>query len=351
MRSAAAALALLLLLALSGHARALSRCSSSSSKCSCTTHAAAAAAFLSASSSRAFPTLGRKQPKETAAAAAAAASATAAAAAPAAAAAEEQQHAAVLLLAAAAHLPIEEIEALEQLRAAKPFSLPPPPPLPQQQLQQLELQQLELQLEQQQQQQQQQKQLLWGFMSVEQLAYHYARHHAGYVKTLNTFAEKDSRLQGLSLEEAVRVPGLPAAAANACGEHFNHSFFFASIGPQTLNPKPLPQTLTRIQEGFGSLENFKSEFKAAALGHFGSGWVWLALGREGLRVLETHDGLALPSVHPELSALLVLDLWEHAYYLDYKNSRAAFVDRFWDAINWAEVERRVEEAESKMKRN
>ncbi|OEH74851.1 superoxide dismutase [Cyclospora cayetanensis] len=162
-------------------------------------------------------------------------------------------------LAAAADLSDAETAALEALRMAKPFSLPPPPLL------------------------QPRGQLLWGFMSLQQLAYHYARHHAGYVKALNSwswmvstcafgewwhaaFAEENPKLHGISLEEAVQLLGSDSPGSNACGQHFNHTFFFATLPGEAHAQKPLRKTAKFLQNSFGSHEAFERKFKTAATG-------------------------------------------------------------------------------------
>ncbi|KAL8425497.1 hypothetical protein Efla_002618 [Eimeria flavescens] len=368
---------LLLLFSYPSSGRAFSHCSNSSISSSIISSLSSSSSSCSRSNSS--PGLLQPPPlllptgSPTAHAAAAAATAAAAAVDEAAAAAD----AAVMQLAAAAGLTREEAAALSALQTARPFSLPPPP---------LQLQQQQQQREEEEEQEQQQ--MLWGFMSLEQLAFHYARHHAGYVRTLNSLTEKDSRFQGLSPEgtqtekkesqtsrqtqassvhalcaaEALQLLPVGSPAFNACGQHLNHTFFFSSLQPlvlhaetlkptrpQTLNPKPLRRTAKLLTAAFGGLEGFTQLFKAAATGHFGSGWVWLALTADGrAEIAQTHDGFSLPYVRPDLKPLLVIDVWEHAYYLDHKNARAAFVDGFLKAIDWAAVERRLEDAEKQL---
>ncbi|XP_026192313.1 superoxide dismutase [Fe] [Cyclospora cayetanensis] len=195
-------------------------------------------------------------------------------------------------------------------------------------------------------------QLLWGFMSLQQLAYHYARHHAGYVKALNSFAEENPKLHGISLEEAVQLLGSDSPGSNACGQHFNHTFFFATLPGEAHAQKPLRKTAKFLQNSFGSHEAFERKFKTAATGHVGSGWVWLAVGIDGgAEIVETHDCISLLSERPDLTPLIVIDVWEHAYYLDYKNARAAYVDGFLRAIDWAVVEKRLAQAENRRRRS
>ena len=146
------------------------------------------------------------------------------------------------------------------------------------------------------------------------------------------FAEKDPTLQDVALEEALLVLGTNSSAANSCGQH---SFFLASLSNQTLNPEHLPQAAKLLIEAFGSVEEFKKKFKAAATGYFSSGRVWFGLRDDGgSGVAEKHDGSSLFSTRPDLVPLLVIDVWEHAYYLDYNDVRAAFVEGSQTAINW-----------------
>ncbi|OEH74801.1 superoxide dismutase [Cyclospora cayetanensis] len=176
------------------------------------------------------------------------------------------------------------------------------------------------------------------------LEHHYGKHHQAYVNKLNAllhwcssfvFAETHAlALELVSQSSCVllsRRMGLQAAQV------WNHSFYFNCLGPRDEDTSsPLGPTLKRIERDFGSLENFKNEFKEKVLGHFGSGWVWLVYNtsNDKLEFLEGHDAQCPLSIAPRCSPLLCCDVWEHAYYLDTQHDRAKYFENFWSVINW-----------------
>ena len=177
-------------------------------------------------------------------------------------------------------------------------------------------------------------------MSQETLDYHHGKHHRAYVDALNALVAKDPALQGKTAEDLVLLardkPDL-AAVFNNAGQHLNHSLFWKSLSPAGgAVPPGLERKLT---EDFGSVAAFKEAFKTAATTQFGSGWAWLALGQDGrLKVTKTPDA-AGPLATGEGKPLLVLDVWEHAYYIDYRNRRPDFVANFLDRLaNYAFAE-------------
>lgn len=166
-------------------------------------------------------------------------------------------------------------------------------------------------------------------MCRETLELHHGKHHNTYVTALNGLVEKNEALQGKSLEELVKLsyekPDMQPVFNNA-GQHWNHSVFWESLSP---TGGGVPGVLEKkLAEDFGSVDKFKETFKAAALGQFGSGWAWLVLAKDGkLKVTKTPNA-GTPLATGEGKVLLVLDVWEHAYYVDFRNRRPDFTDNF-----------------------
>ncbi len=171
-------------------------------------------------------------------------------------------------------------------------------------------------------------------MSAETLHVHHDKHHATYVKTLNSLIENSP--QGhTNLEDVIRssAGGDNAKLFNNAAQAWNHAFFWASMSPQRQQPQG--ELADAIKSTFGDLAALKDAFVKAGAEHFGSGWVWLvAKGGKTLEVISTHDAHDTVT-EPDVTPLLVCDLWEHAYYLDYKNDRKAFLEAWFDALpNW-----------------
>jgi superoxide dismutase, Fe-Mn family len=171
-------------------------------------------------------------------------------------------------------------------------------------------------------------------ISEQTLALHYSKHHKGYVDKLNALL-KDDPLAGLPLEEVIsQSHGLAARQTifNNAAQCWNHDFFWRSMTPKG-GGTPTGDIKVLIEHDIGDAKAFAKAFSAAAEAHFGSGWVWLVMTEGVVSIVTTHDA-DLPPVHGR-SALLCCDLWEHAYYLDYKNKRADFVNVFLDHLaNW-----------------
>jgi Fe-Mn family superoxide dismutase len=170
-------------------------------------------------------------------------------------------------------------------------------------------------------------------MCQETLELHHGKHHQAYVTALNGFVEKDDELQGKTLEEIVTFThGKPAyhPVFNNAGQHWNHTLFWPNLSP---SGGGIPGKLeAKLTEDFGSVDAFKAAFKTAATGQFGSGWAWLVLGAEGkLKVVKTPNG-SNPLATGEGKALLGLDVWEHAYYLDFRNRRPDYVTNYLDKL-------------------
>jgi superoxide dismutase, Fe-Mn family len=179
-------------------------------------------------------------------------------------------------------------------------------------------------------------------MSQETFEYHHGKHHNAYVVALNGLVEKDAALQGKSLEELIKLSHNNAALTpvfNNAGQILNHNQFWQSLSPKG---GKLPGKLeAKIVEDFGSVDAFKEQFKQAGVTQFGSGWAWLVLSPEGkLKVTKTANA-STPLVTGEGKVLLVYDVWEHAYYIDFRNRRPDYISNFLDKIanyEWAEAQ-------------
>ncbi|MDG6093540.1 superoxide dismutase [Acetobacter sp. AN02] len=170
-------------------------------------------------------------------------------------------------------------------------------------------------------------------MCQETLELHHDKHHQAYVTALNGFVEAKPELQGKSLDEiilAVKGDASQAPVFNNAGQHWNHILFWQNLSP---NGGSIPGTLeSKIKADFGSVETFKDEFKKAATTQFGSGWAWLVLTSSGkLAVTKTANG-SNPLAEGQGTALLGLDVWEHAYYLDFRNRRPDYITNYLDRL-------------------
>lgn len=171
---------------------------------------------------------------------------------------------------------------------------------------------------------------------------HHSKHHQTYVDKLNA-ATKDTDFADTSVEELIQnLDALPEdirmAVQNNGGGHFNHSFFWEIMSPDG-GGNPAGTLADMLNESFDSFESFKEQFATAAVGRFGSGWVWLT--REGDRLTisssPNQDSPKMEGVQPVLG----LDVWEHAYYLKYQNKRPDYIEAWWNVVNWAEVANRI----------
>ena len=180
-------------------------------------------------------------------------------------------------------------------------------------------------------------------MSADTLHTHHDKHHAAYVEKTNALA-KAAGLGDLPLEalvqEARKRNNQPLF--NNAAQAWNHAFFWESMTPRG-NP-PDGELKSAIEKSFGGLGGLKKKFVEEGVAHFASGWVWLTVGRSGLEVISTHDADDTFTKEMEFP-LLTCDLWEHAYYLDYKNDRAGFLDRWFDRVaNWEFAARQISAA-------
>lgn len=170
-------------------------------------------------------------------------------------------------------------------------------------------------------------------MCQETLELHHGKHHQAYVTALNGFVEKNPKLVGKSLDEIVKLAHGDAGMAgvfNNAGQHWNHTIFWQAMSP---TGGGIPGKLeSKITADFGSVQAFKDAFKTAATTQFGSGWAWLVQGSDGkLKCAKTPNG-SNPLATGEGKVLLGLDVWEHAYYLDFRNRRPDYVTNFLDKL-------------------
>ncbi len=175
--------------------------------------------------------------------------------------------------------------------------------------------------------------------SAETFDYHYSKHHQAYVTNLNNLLQNNQILQKKSLEEIIISSSTnqsEVAIFNNAAQIWNHSFFWHSIKPQG-GGKPSGQILKRINQDFGSYENFVTEFKQIAVSQFGSGWAWLVDNNGKLQIIKTSN--AETPITKSIKPLLTCDVWEHSYYINYRNNRPDYISAFIDhMINWQFVE-------------
>ena len=173
---------------------------------------------------------------------------------------------------------------------------------------------------------------------------HHGKHHATYVTNLNNALGSAPELEGKSLEELLAngcgaVPeGIRTAVRNNGGGHYNHSLFWTIMGPGG-SGSPIGNLAQAINGAFGSVDDFKAKFAAAGVGRFGSGWAWLikdGSGSVSITSTPNQDNPVMEGAYP----ILGLDVWEHAYYLNYQNRRPDYIAAWWNAVNWQAAEDR-----------
>ena len=182
------------------------------------------------------------------------------------------------------------------------------------------------------------------YIDEETMHLHHDKHHNTYVTNLNAAIEKYPELGEKTIEELLSdmdaIPtDIKTAVRNNGGGHANHSFFWEIMAPNA-GGEPTGEIKEAINEAFGDFSSFKEEFKKAAAGRFGSGWAWLVMENGKLAITSTanQDSPLMEGKTP----ILGLDVWEHAYYLKYKNVRPDYIAAFWNVINWDEVNKRFE---------
>jgi Fe-Mn family superoxide dismutase len=171
---------------------------------------------------------------------------------------------------------------------------------------------------------------------------HHTKHHAAYVAKLNG-AIDGTEAADKSLEDLIKnISQYSGAVRNNGGGHYNHSLFWAIMGPNG-GGKPEGELAAAIEATFGAFDSFKETFANAAATRFGSGWAWLGVkDNGGLTVCSTpnQDNPVMDIAEDPCTPILGLDVWEHAYYLKYQNRRPDYISAFWDTVNWDEVSRR-----------
>jgi len=166
-------------------------------------------------------------------------------------------------------------------------------------------------------------------ISKETLEFHHDKHHAAYVNRLNELT-KGTPQENESLEQIIKSAS--GVLFNQAGQHFNHSFYWKSLAPKA-GGEAKGAIADAIKKSFGDFAAFKKQFSDTAAGHFGSGWAWLIRDKDGsLKVTGTHDA-DCPIKHDQ-HPLLTCDVWEHAYYIDYRNARPKYIEAFWNLVNW-----------------
>ncbi len=168
---------------------------------------------------------------------------------------------------------------------------------------------------------------------------HHDKHHGGYVTKLNAAVEGKPEANQ-SIEELIKKAGsLSTAVRNNGGGHYNHSLFWTMLSPDG-GGNPSGEIASAIDDAFGSFDTFKEEFDNAAATRFGSGWAWLIVDSSGkLKVTSTpnQDSPMMDVADTKGTPVLGLDVWEHAYYLNYQNKRPEYIQAFWNLINWNRV--------------
>ena len=170
---------------------------------------------------------------------------------------------------------------------------------------------------------------LMPHISAETLAYHYGKHHRAYVNNLNKLTE-GTEWADASLEDIIRRAD--GAIFNNGAQVWNHSFYWSCMSPSG-GGEPTGEVATRINSSFGSFAEFRERFTAEAAGRFGSGWAWLVNAPSGQLSIVSTSNAGNPLRDGE-KPLLTCDVWEHAYYIDYRNARPEYLEHFWDLVNW-----------------
>ena len=179
------------------------------------------------------------------------------------------------------------------------------------------------------------KNALAPYITENTINYHYGKHHQAYITNLNNLVANNNDLAKKTLEEIIKISASDkskTAIFNNAAQVWNHTFYWHSIKPNG-GGKPSGELLKKIELDFGSYENFATEFKNAAATQFGSGWAWLVLEEGKLKIIKTSN--AETPLTTNAKPLLTIDVWEHAYYLDFQNARPNYIDTFLNhLINW-----------------
>ena len=181
-------------------------------------------------------------------------------------------------------------------------------------------------------------------IDAETMTLHHQRHHGAAVKALNDLSATVPALRDGAIEPLLAtVSTQPAGVRNNLGSHYNHSLFWTVMAPAGQGGEPSAELAAAITQGFGSMDAMRQQFSQAAATRFGSGWVWLIVGVDGkLAITSTpnQDNPLMDVAELRGTPVLGLDVWEHAYYLKYRNVRGDYIAAWWDVVNWNEVNRR-----------
>lgn len=173
------------------------------------------------------------------------------------------------------------------------------------------------------------KDALEPVISEETIEYHYGKHHQAYVNNLNNLIA-GTEFEYMSLEEIIKKSS--GGVFNNAAQVFNHTFYWNCLAPDA-GGEPTGELAAAIDKAFGSFAEFKEKFSATAVGTFGSGWAWLVKKDDGELEIVSTSNAGTPLTEGK-TPLLTCDVWEHAYYVDYRNARPAYVGKFWDLVNW-----------------
>jgi Fe-Mn family superoxide dismutase len=178
------------------------------------------------------------------------------------------------------------------------------------------------------------KDALAPVISAETIEYHYGKHHQTYVNNLNNLIP-GTKYEGLGLEETVKQSHGQLSEKpvfNNSAQVWNHTFYWNTLAPKA-GGNPSGAIATAIDQSFGSFADFKDKFSKAAAAQFGSGWAWLVKTGDGGLAIETTGNADTPFAAGK-TCILTLDVWEHAYYIDYRNARPKYIEEFWKLVNW-----------------
>lgn len=173
------------------------------------------------------------------------------------------------------------------------------------------------------------------FLNEEQMTFHYDKHHKAYIDNLNKFMETDASLKAKSLEEIVLSS--TGGVFNNSAQAWNHTFFWFNMAPAGKTGKASDALAAAITRDFGGMDQLKEKFVDGGVKTFGSGWIWLCADNDGKLSLVSTSNAAVPFTNNGPRPLMVADVWEHAYYIDYRNARQKFLETFWTHVNWTFV--------------
>ncbi len=180
------------------------------------------------------------------------------------------------------------------------------------------------------------KDALAPHISTETLEYHHGKHHAAYVANLNKLIP-GTEFENLPLEEIIKKAS--GGVFNNSAQVWNHTFYWNCLAPKA-GGEPSGAVAAAINAAFGSFSQFKEKFNTTAVGTFGSGWAWLVLDSGGKLAIESTSNAGCP-ITAGKTPLLTCDVWEHAYYIDYRNARPKYIETFWNLVNWPFVAKQL----------